>query len=283
MKETINIYNYFHNGDIFYSRMIIQGLIKNFKINYYHNLLSPLFLDIPEVNEFVGIPTDFEKNLSFDIKNKKINTWIGQNGFKYLNRVNNGCTYENHLSLAKDVLDNFGVEINNIEDYLPEIYHENIPNIENITNKMIELKTIFRKIVLISNGNIHSGQSDNFDFTPTIERLSNEHNDVLFLLCSQTHLSKDNVLHTNSITNFSPDLLHIGYLSKYCDIIIGRASGPYCFAQNKENLLNPEKTFIAFCHNLGEGKFYQNLKSKFVWSNNYYIDSIYSTIKNEIK
>ena len=42
------------------------------------------------------------------------------------------------------------------------------------------------------------------------------------------------------------DLNEISYLSLFCDTIIGRASGPYVFTQVKENLYNPNKTFLAF-------------------------------------
>ena len=38
----------------------------------------------------------------------------------------------------------------------------------------------------------------------------------------------------------------ISYLSTFCDLIIGRNSGPFCFASNKENINSINKTFYAF-------------------------------------
>ena len=56
MKNNITLYNHFHNGDIFYSRILVNILKNHYSITYYHNLKSPLFEDLPEVNEIVGIP-----------------------------------------------------------------------------------------------------------------------------------------------------------------------------------------------------------------------------------
>ena len=59
MKDSITLYNHFHNGDIFFSRPIINLLKNHFNIDFYHNQNIPLFLDIPEINEFKGIPQNF--------------------------------------------------------------------------------------------------------------------------------------------------------------------------------------------------------------------------------
>jgi hypothetical protein len=57
----------------------------------------------------------------------------------------------------------------------------------------------------------------------------------------------DNVVFTNDIIKSNEcDLNEISYLSTFCDIIVGRNSGPFCFASTKNNLKDPNKTFYAF-------------------------------------
>jgi hypothetical protein len=281
MKETINLYNYFHNGDLFYSRILIEMLKDYFNINYYHNLKPHLFYDLDNVNEIIGIPITYDIH-NIDFQNKKINTWIGQRGMKYVNNVNVGCTFENHFYLAKEICENLGITIDSPENYLPSINFEKIKNKETIDTLLTDLKKRFKNIVLISNGDVNSGQSLNFNFKTIIDLLSKENPEILFLITKPEFNISENVINVSDITKILPDLVEISYVSLFCDIIIGRASGPYCFSQNKENLMDENKTFIGFSHNQLESKFYQNMKSKFVWSNNYNLDNIYNVINNEI-
>jgi hypothetical protein len=42
------------------------------------------------------------------------------------------------------------------------------------------------------------------------------------------------------------DLNEISYLSKFCDIIVGKNSGPYIYCMTEENINDPNKTIIVF-------------------------------------
>jgi hypothetical protein len=42
------------------------------------------------------------------------------------------------------------------------------------------------------------------------------------------------------------DLLEISYLSTFCDVIVGKNSGPYVFCETFTNYNNPNKTFVSF-------------------------------------
>lgn len=277
MKDII-LYNEFHNGDLFYSRIFLNMLPDNAKIKYFHNCKPFLFCDYDNIEElpFSEFHT-FQKSPNVPV----VNTWIGQNNFVYLNSVNYGCSYENHFFLAKKMANSLGIEVDSdMDKYIPDINYNFLPNIENIKSKISDLKTKFEKIVLISNGDVHSGQSNNFDFTFVVNRLAHSKRNVLFLVTKDIETTMSNVMNTSSITEVIPDLLQIGYISNFCDIIIGRASGPFCFSHTKENFLNKNKIFISFCNNKNEGIFYQNQKSKYIWHNKYDNDNILNLINN---
>jgi hypothetical protein len=282
MKDKLILYNHFHNGDIFFSRPIIKLLKNHFNIDYYHNQNTPLFLDIPEINEYKGIPQNLRYTDHFinTIKNGIINTWIGKPG--YINRINSGCYFENHMELTKEICDYFNIQITNYDDCLPEVNFENLPNCKLIEKIMLDYKQKFKKIVLISNGDVNSGQSSNFDFFPIINNLSTLNSDILFIVTKPVNEINKNIVNIERITNTYPDLLYISQISTYCDVIVGRASGPYCFTQLKNNLLDNNKTYISFNNDINEGRFYSNLKSKFVWSDNYEQENIIKTIKNNL-
>ena len=77
-------------------------------------------------------------------------------------------------------------------------------------------------------------------------------------------------------------MLEISYISTFCDVIIGRASGPHCFTHTKENLLNTKKTFISICNNKNEGIWFDESEAKQVWTNNYDFDNVFNIINYEI-
>jgi hypothetical protein len=282
MKETINVYNHFHNGDIFYSRMLINGLIKKFDINFYHNLTAPLLSDIDGLTEIVGIPPNFNIHTN-DLQNKNVNAWMGQQNMIFVNTSIPGCSFENYFEIVKLILNNYEIDIELDEEfYLPTINKEKIFGNENITTFMENLKLNYNKIILLSNGNVNSGQSVNVDLTNLITRLSDKHPDKVFLVTQDILTNNTNIINTSSITKVQPDLLQISLISSFCDIIVGRASGPYCFTHTKENLLDPNKTYISFSNNVNEGVWYKNTKATQKWSPDFNIENMYSLINNEL-
>ena len=106
-------------------------------------------------------------------------------------------------------------------------------------------------------------------FNNYIIEISKKLPNYLFILTEPINFYSENIITTNLITNTLPDLVHIGHISKYCDVIIGRSSGPYCFSQIYDNLEDENKVFCAFCHNKEEGIFYQDAKCKYIWTNDY--------------
>lgn len=282
MKETIHLYNHFHYGDIFLSRMLIKGLSEKFNIKFYHNLKHGLFNDLPSVEEVCGVPNNFSLHHT-DLKNKIVNTWIGQNNMYYIKNADSiGCSFKNYFRFITDVLNYYGIDINEEEFYLPKIDYEKLVDFSLIKENFLQIKNKFKKCILISNGKVLSGQSFNFDFTSVIDKLSNEHPDYLFLVTENTGLKNPNIVCTYDITKRLPDLLYIGYFATQSDVSIGRASGPYTYYMTHENIIDDSKKIISFNNNSHEGFFYEKHKFNFIWSNNFDLQNVYTIIKNNI-
>lgn len=281
MKKNLHLYNHWHYGDIFTSRCLIKSLIDKFNIVYYHNLNFPLLDDIDGLIEIKGIPENYDMHSS-DFNNKKINTWIGQKNMEYFKKYEIGCTLKNYLSFIYEVQDFFDVPRQNFEFYLPEVNFNKIKLYEELKVKTSELSKKYKLLILICNGDVNSGQSLNFDFSPIVDNLSELHKDVLFLLTEKKDLVKDNIIFTSDMTSLSPDLLQISYISTKCNIIIGRASGPYSYSLVKENILDINKKFISFNNSPIEANYYNNLGFNLEWSNNYDYNNIFNIIHNSI-
>jgi hypothetical protein len=268
MLNHINLYNIYHYGDIFYSRTLINLLVKNgFTVNFYHNLNFGILEDIENCNEFSRL----------QIPNNSINTWLGQNGAL----DENGCSFAAHKNLAEKILETYGIKNIPEEDFLPEIFYDNLSGKEKIHNLLSILNN--RKLVLICNGQVNSGQSDNIDFYTLINDISDKYPEFLFIVTTPINIFKENVIFIGEYTKKLPDLLLIGYLSTFCDIIIGRASGPVCYTHTKENLMNPNKTYISFTVREHEGKWYCRSKAKQIWSNSTDKNILFEIISNELQ
>jgi len=283
MKKKIYLFNHFHNGDIFFSRILINLLKDYYDITYYHNLNPPLLIDLDFVEEIRGIPGNLDCNQNY-VDQGVVNTWIGQNHMSYIHKIDNGFSFKNYMVLTEEILSKLDVPFKSVNDMLPYVDFEKLNNTNKIKLLIQELTKKYKKLILISNGNVESCQSINFDFTPIISHLSSNNPDVLFILTEKNNIIKDNVIFTCDITNVKPDLLEISFISTFCDLIVGRSSGPYTYSLNKENLLNENKTFISFNHNEIESSLFNKefVKCKFIWSNNYGEESIKNIITENI-
>jgi hypothetical protein len=215
-----------------------------------------------------------------------INTWIGAKS-KSGNPYNpNGLTnFEEYFELVRDVCGSIGVQLNeNIETYLPEIYHYNLNSFKYLEDYISNQKKIYKKIVLISNGIPQSGQRghSNIEFADIIDSLSQNRKDVLFILTENINLINDNVKYTSNITNIIPDLLEIGYISEFCDVIVGSSSGPHEFSKTKTNTLDSKKTFVYLQNSCPPYNFHKLSKSKWLHTSDYSINNLYSIINKAI-
>jgi hypothetical protein len=288
----LNFINKGHNGDLHYSKGFMRDL---------YNILSPeecfLFhsckrgvvkdLEFLDNNKPLYIGSDFDrydvraKTESFG-KNIFINTWVFERFFNQY--FDYGCSsYSNHLAF-KEIYKQFGLvdKFNeDVEHYIPYVNFDLVEK-ENV-NKFVQSNK--NKKILICNGPVLSNQSTSFDFLPVVEKLSGEYKDMQFILTQDSDLRRDNIFYTSEITKTEGcDLNEISYLSEFCDVIVGRASGPACFTHTKNNFFNKEKVMVAFTSWIYEGFWYltQDNGCKQIWSNDYSFESVYKKIKEGI-
>jgi len=107
-----------------------------------------------------------------------------------------------------------------------------------------------------------SNQSFVGDMSDLLNPLANKYNDITWLCTKKFNTTESNILFTddiikdNDLYDFNApwhdrqqnncDLNEISYLSRFCNVIIGKNSGPFVFCETKENFNNPDKTFISF-------------------------------------
>ena len=109
-----------------------------------------------------------------------------------------------------------------------------------------------KKKVLIFNQKARSGQADNQDYKSYLVRIANIFDQCDFLYTNEEDIDSklildNNLIHTPTIFgNHDCDIIHNSYLSLYCDIIIGRANGPFMYAaMHNNNILNKDKVIIG--------------------------------------
>ena len=276
----IIFYNNFHNGDLHYSRQFVKDIISklNAKDVYYSHKNNKNVLKDIDMN-YSNIPYDNKNQVSYDNDNILINTWIGQCGAKYLiGEKSKDCSLYSNYNMFNDIYNTLNIKIENIEFYTPTIDFSKLQtyNIDSFLND-------HKKNVLICNGDVCSGQCPNFSFNTIINKLSSEFPNVNFILTNKYQSVGNNIFFTNDIININDcDLNEISYLSTFCDIIVGRASGPHAFTHIKDNYNNPNKTFISFTNKKTEGNWYDSDICNMIWSDNFNEINIYNTLKNEL-
>lgn len=278
-NSKIYFYNNFHNGDVFYSKEFARDIKNKIGSEHYYihgNDFSILKdFEIPQIR--LNTP---HQNLSISKKDNElyINTWIGQNGAKYL--VYN-CSLKSNYLLFSDIYKTLGIEIEPIGFYVPKVDFTKI-NKENIDNFFIS-KT---KTVLFCNNLVNSGQAENIDFTPIIENIADKFKDITFIVTNNINIFKDNVIMVKDLIGYDiNNLLEISYISTKSDIIIGRGSGPFCFSHIQDNMKDVNKTFIVFTHKEDEGKWVPDTESVAMqyWYNTFNTNDITNYIESIIK
>lgn len=252
--NNVIFYNPYHNGDVHGSRTFVKYIVEhcqknNIKCHYIHENKYSLIKDIENLNIIIKPPHLPHNNLAF-VSNGDlyINTWYAAGNHKYLSRYN--CSFNCYYHLFNDVLQQFfntNLEkfSNKKEDFFPDIDFSkyNVSNIEEWLKNNVGYK------VLICNCDTKSGQSNNFDFNPIIEDLSTTYSDVTWILTDvmKYRIKKQNVFYScDIINNKGDDLNENGYLSCFCDYLIGRNSGAFSFFYNKKNFFNSNKNILSF-------------------------------------
>jgi hypothetical protein len=269
MRRVIFI-NYYNKGDIHVSRGFVSSIINklkslypDIKFAYSHKHSPDLISDISELEydsdgllKVHNFCTSLNQNPQYTNIVKidddiYLSTWYAQQDKKYLEEY--GITFDT-LYLAFDEICkttwNFSLSdiSENLIDFYPKINFEKYE----IENCKAWIDSHPGKKIFIANGPSLSGQSYNFDFSKIIKDIATQHSDKYFLLTNVENkkINLPNIIYTEDIikNKLNNDLNENAYISKFCDVIIGRGSGASSFAFNVDNIMNKDIKFIYFCN-----------------------------------
>ncbi len=260
--EEIKIYdniifcNNWHHGDLHYSRELIKDIIKKIKSKNYilaHNkkISKESLKDIKDLEFIPFIPGIHIESEIFKIEKNDlyINIWAGltlQKSFEKYRTPNIPfyANLNNLYDIIKVLYKNLNIKVEEKNYYIPSINYQCIDEIN--LEKIKKLKST--KNILFCNGNVWSGQSSNFNTNNLLSYLANKFKDYIFLCTDKSSpIDLDNILYTEDLLEIpGPDLIEISYISSFCDVIIGRGSGPYCFCITKENIISKKFIGIGF-------------------------------------
>ena len=267
--KKVAYFNLAHYGDLHYSREFVKFFSSKLDVpsSYTHYKCHSVLQDIPNMRHYSSLPINIKNpnNIGLLLVDDCLlfGTWIGQEGSKWIQE--DGCTLKNNYKIYKQHAKTLDIDFPTEESFIPTINYEKyridtIPKIDKDRN------------ILICNGDVLSGQSRNFDMDMIVVALATKHPLCRFYVTKPITVSLPNILDVNVMidSNGPSNLNEISYISLFCDIIVGRGSGPFCFTHVKENLLNKNKTYIVVCNTEREGhwvsmKDYTQDGAKQVW------------------
>ena len=289
----ILFYNFYHNGDLFHSKAFVKEIINNIPVPaYYAHCNHPkvlIDLNLNQIELQQGMPIDSDKVIAAE-NLCLVNTWIGAYfksgvpGHKE-GSCTLGFTYGMYEYIYDQLNQIYGCNLKlnpNKAEYFSTIDFDkfDLSKVDGYLNNDQKRK------ILISNGPGMSGQSSSYNnnMQNVVENLAISYDDMTFICTSKFNTNKSIILFTNDITQQSEcDLNEISYLSKFCDIIIGRSSGPFCFSSIKENIEDSSKTFICVGTKISDCyQFNEKTNSKFIFEQFSSEENFLNTIKTEI-
>jgi hypothetical protein len=245
-------FNFYHNGDLFHSKSFVREVVKHLgreNVLYAHNKDPRAIEDLELQHVRLEGVSDKVKILRLENPDMLlVNTWIGS----YFDKYTGECTLNFNMKMWSDIYEDINKTFNQkmvlgpVEDYLPYVDYTKY----DLTNVRSFIDSELKPKILFCNGPAMSGQCEyNGDMKDIIGPLAEQHEDKIFLTTQKLENMGSNVIYTGDIIKSDRcDLNEISYLSKYCSLIIGRNSGPFCYASTGENLNDSTKTFHAFGH-----------------------------------
>jgi len=294
MKKAI-FFNMFRNGDLFVVREFTRSLVYQLpEYNWYYahgnhpNSLADMpykYLPMPHFHEVcasVGCtshemsdilpkykplePNEVLRNWSVDSP-LYINTWAGCFHGSVFPRM----TYPNMHDLLQ-IWKNISILLyqktntlttfdKNIIEYFPKVNHLYFDSsLITYAHKKING---YSKKWLIANGKSMSGQSqlNSEILNQVIINLAVQNKDIVFICTEKFPHDLNNIYFTTDLFVKSFDLPEISVFSQFCDVIIGKNSGPFTYCHTHSNILDNTKTFISFS-NLERDNLLYNISDK---------------------
>lgn len=253
----VTFFTHFHSGDLHVSREFIRKIMSkvsqidnNILFSYAHVNDPNLLSDIPGLRYERLSDTDQFENLQVRRNTTYVNTWYGQQHFKYMNPygMTLDCLYTAFDDSCKTA---WGFSLADINSD-PASF---IPTIDYFQFKIQPTQEWIHqnphKKIFISNGQALSGQANNFPMTPIITDLAGRHKEKIFILSNVegSYNLPRNVIYSKDIIKkpYGSDLNENSFLASHCDLIVGRASGSFSYAWTQQNLLQRKCKFLAFC------------------------------------
>lgn len=256
--SNVVFYNHWHNGDLFLPKAYIVRLIDIFRnhgisnFSYAHKNSHRLFLDL-EIEHIPLLQKDIpvtEGNTIFIFeKTLYINTWVGvyraffrstqeHSTLETITTIWSSIYYTLQMLLEIPIFTSFhekfipinGIPTTNWDKYEKELVEDFTLDKENMIlfcngpNK--SLQTYYSGINLMKD---------------TIQSLAEKHKNYNFICTHKFELEKSlsNIFFTDDILKpiKGGDINEIAYISTFCEIIIGKNSGPYMYCHVKDNIL----------------------------------------------
>ena len=253
--ENIIFFNHWHYGDLFSTRGWVADIKRQLpEFNYYyaHKKNQRAIIDLVETldqenNDTVLDGIDQWKRFGSDEDTILINTWVGS----YMGLwANTHPSYISHHRIIGECYNNlrqqFGIELelsDNVWDYVPEINysHYNRDLVDNYEN-------FVGNVYLFCNSAVASKQSSMDNMQKIIEYIADNHKSDTIVATEKFETNRENIIFTSDIFNESCDLCDISYLSTKVNLIVGKNSGPFTYANTKQNLLSKNAVFVNFSH-----------------------------------
>lgn len=252
-------YNHYGSGDLFESREFALDWMKIVGVEkaYYacRKCFHALFSDLPSITP-IEVTEDMDMRAAVTRRGGDIfvNTWIGARNAQtkppgdYVLWPGVGCTVDNLYRMHNDYLKEAGlVKLPRpIVGYIPSINYSQA--VRDRITKWIKDKPY--RLILMCNGPTGSNHASNFDFGPILDWIPQNPDRAFIFSEKGAHIpERDDVFWTDDITGRNPgecDLLAVSFLSRFCEIIVGRCSGAQMHTQVIQNWVDPSKTQVCF-------------------------------------
>lgn len=252
--SKIIFFNHYHRGDLHTHKGFIAQIQKELPeivLEYLHK--NPARLTEEYGIPLIGSPEHLDHHTPFyqDVENNTlyINTWAGTNFdrlYKYRG-VNINLLLEQWEEIFDTINKFFLVDIKirkAAESYLP-VLNKAFVEKENIDSY---IKNLQDRRVLVCNNVPLSCQSFRDDMSRFLIPIAENNPNVDIICTNKFKTILNNIKFTSDIikSEKETDLLEISYLSSFCNVIIGKNSGPYVFCETFDNYNNPNMTMVSF-------------------------------------